>query len=493
MLPLPDTDAIHHVGNHRLYVQLARALALEAWRVIRFGLSGLGESPARPGEPADVGYGRHALDDVAAVVTAARAQWPGQRMGMLGLCAGGYHALRSAVQGLGLAEVLVVNPLVLHWHEGMTLDAHAPQVQETYCRARWRNARERFLATVSTLVSEARSEGLQLFADPPISRVLQVFRRPAPMRDAVPSTFRLITRSDFDGLVSAVLLTELGLIDDIKFVHPKDMQDGKIAVTHRDITTNLPYVPGVHLAFDHHESETLRNTERAPNHIIHAKAPSAARVVYEYYGGAARFPMVDPSMMTAVDQADSAQYSREDILEPKGWVLLNYLMDARTGLGRFRDFRISNYQLMMELIEYCRTHGIHDILGLPDVKERVALYIEHADKAREQILRCSTVHGNLVVLDLRHEETIWATNRFMIYALFPQCNISIHTLWGLKQQNTVFATGKSILDRSSKTHVGALMLEYGGGGHQAAGTCQIDNNKAESVLRELITRINADG
>ncbi|MCE2657598.1 MAG: exopolyphosphatase [Rubrivivax sp.] len=313
------------------------------------------------------------------------------------------------------------------------------------------------------------------------------------MRDAVPSTFRLITRSDFDGLVCAVLLTELGLIDDIKFVHPKDMQDGKIAVTHRDISTNLPYVPGVHLAFDHHESETLRNTERAANHIIHAKAPSAARVVYDHYGGAARFPMVDPSMMTAVDQADSAQYSRDDILAPKGWVLLNYLMDARTGLGRFRDFRISNYQLMMELIQYCRTHGIHDILGLHDVKERVALYQEHSEKAREQILRCSTVHGNLVVLDLRREETIWATNRFMIYALFPQCNISIHTLWGLKQQNTVFATGKSILDRSSKTHVGALMLEYGGGGHQAAGTCQIDNDKAESVLRELITRINADG
>ncbi len=304
---------------------------------------------------------------------------------------------------------------------------------------------------------------------------------------------RLITRSDFDGLVCAVLLKELGLIDDIKFVHPKDMQDGKIEVTDRDITTNLPYVPGVHMAFDHHASETLRNTERQANHVIDPKAPSAARVVYDHFGGAKTFPNIDPQMMAAVDQADSAQYSREDILNPTGWTLLNYLMDARTGLGRFRTFRISNYALMMELIEICRTHGINDILGLADVQERVQVYMDHAERAKEQIQRCATVHGNLVVLDLRGEETIWATNRFMIYALFPQCNISIHQMWGLQKQNTVFATGKSILDRGSKTDVGTLMLQYGGGGHIAAGTCQIDNDRADAVLAELIQRINQDG
>ncbi len=305
--------------------------------------------------------------------------------------------------------------------------------------------------------------------------------------------FRLITRSDFDGLVCAVLLNELKLIDDIKFVHPKDMQDGKIAVTSRDITTNLPYVPGVHLAFDHHASETLRNPGERADHIIHPDAPSAARVVFDHYGGAATFPNIAPDMMDAVDKADSAQFSRDEILEPTGWVLLNYLMDARTGLGRFREFRISNYTLMMDLISYCADHGIRDILGLADVKERIELYVDHAERAKEQILRCSTVHGNLVVLDLRGEETIFAANRFMIYALFPQTNISIHQMWGLQKQNTVFATGKSILDRGSRTDVGALMLEYGGGGHHAAGTCQVENDEAARVLRELITRINADG
>lgn len=303
--------------------------------------------------------------------------------------------------------------------------------------------------------------------------------------------YRLVTRSDFDGLVCAVLLQDMDMLDGIMFVHPKDVQDGKVEITENDITTNLPYAPRAHLAFDHHLSETLRLPGARPeNYIIDPQAPSAARVVYEYFGGRERFVGIPQEMMRAVDQADSARYSREDILNPQGWTLLNYIMDPRTGLGRFRQFRISNYDLMMELIGYCRTNLIEDILQLPDVKERVDLYLEHQDKAVEQIKRCSTIHGKLVVLDLRNEDTIWCTNRFMIYALFPQCTISVHVLWGLKKQNTVFAVGKSILDRSSPVNVGEVMLARGGGGHMAAGTCQVPNEQAETVLKELIPALN---
>jgi len=305
--------------------------------------------------------------------------------------------------------------------------------------------------------------------------------------------FRLITRSDFDGLVCAVLLNELDLIDDIKFVHPKDMQDGLVAVTNRDITTNLPYVPSAHLAFDHHLSETMRIAGDRPNHIIHADAPSAARVVYNHYGGKTAFPRVSDEMMDAVDKADSAQFTLDEINNPKGWVLLNYVMDARTGLGRFRNFRISNYALMMDLIDYCRDHTIEQILALPDVAERVELYNDHAPKAKDQIKRCAKIHSNLIVLDLRNEETIFATNRFMLYGMYPSANISIHCMWGPEKQKTVFATGKSIVNRSSKTNVGELMLQHGGGGHMNAGTCQVENSAAEGVLKDLITRINADG
>lgn len=311
---------------------------------------------------------------------------------------------------------------------------------------------------------------------------------------SVETKFRLVTRSDFDGLVCAVLLKELGLIDEIKFVHPKDMQDGIIEITPNDITTNLPYVSGCHIAFDHHESEVTRNASNGTvNHIIDPKAPSAARVVYDYYGGSDVFPKAWDDMMVAVDKADAAQFSRDEILNPTGWVLLNFIMDSRTGLGRFREFRISNYHLMMELIDYCRDHTIEEIIALPDVHERVELYYKHQQQFQAQLKECTTVYGNLALLDLREQSTIYAGNRFIIYALFEQCNISMHVMWGVKQRNTVFAIGKSILDRGSKTNVGELCLQFGGGGHQAAGTCQVTTGKAESTKASLIEQINADG
>jgi nanoRNase/pAp phosphatase (c-di-AMP/oligoRNAs hydrolase) len=302
--------------------------------------------------------------------------------------------------------------------------------------------------------------------------------------------FRLVTRSDFDGLVCAVLLKKVGIIEDIQFVHPKDMQDGKIAISAHDITTNLPFVEGVHLAFDHHLSETIRNAGERSDHIIDPEAPSAARVVYQYYGGEKTFPAEWNEMMDAVDKGDSAQYHIGEILKPSGWSLMNFIMDARTGLGRFREFRISNYQLMMELIEKCISLSIDEIIALPDVQERVQLFLEQANLAKQQIQRCSTVHGDLVVLDLRDEETIFAVNRFMIYALYPSCNISIHVMWGLKKQNTVFAIGKSIVNRSSTVNIGELCLSYGGGGHQNAGTCQVANEVANETLNEITEKIH---
>ena len=304
--------------------------------------------------------------------------------------------------------------------------------------------------------------------------------------------YRLITRSDFDGLMSAALLKELDMVDKVEFVHPKDMQDGKIAVTDKDITANLPYVEGVHLAFDHHASELTR-VGGADNFITEPDTPSAARVVWMHYGGAEKFPNVSEQLMAAVDKSDSAQFTRDEILSPEGWVLLSFIMDARTGLGRFHDFRISNRDLMFKLIDLIRTQSLEEILGDEDVLERIELYKRHAAINAEQIERCGTVHKNLLVLDLRKQDEIYAGNRFMPYAVFPQCNISLHVMWGKQKQNVAIACGKSILDRSSKTNVGELMLKHGGGGHVAAGTCQVDADKADDVLKELIEAITADG
>jgi nanoRNase/pAp phosphatase (c-di-AMP/oligoRNAs hydrolase) len=299
--------------------------------------------------------------------------------------------------------------------------------------------------------------------------------------------YRLVTRSDFDGLVCAVLLQVLDMIDEITFVHPKDVQDGVTEITERDILTNLPYAPGAFMVFDHHHSETLRNAGNLSNHVIDPDAPSAARVIYEYYGGAERFPEISQELMRAVDQADSADYALEDILRPEGWTLLNFLMDSRTGLGRFREFRISNYQLMMLLIDAClQLQTVDEILQLPDVAERADLYRDCSAMFIEQLHRVSHTDGDVVVVDLRDEETIHAGNRFMVYALFPQARVSVHIIWGRQKLNTVFACGKSILDRTSPVDIGEVMLRYGGGGHLAAGTCQIPHEDSERVLREII-------
>jgi nanoRNase/pAp phosphatase (c-di-AMP/oligoRNAs hydrolase) len=310
--------------------------------------------------------------------------------------------------------------------------------------------------------------------------------------------YRLVTRSDFDGLVCATLLKALEIIDEILFVHPKDVQDGVVDIDERDICTNLPYDSRAALVFDHHASEmvraqvsgSLQDGRRVANHVIDPLAPSAARVVYDYYGGKARFPQVPDDLMAAVDQADSAQYSVEDILNPTGWTLLNYLMDSRTGLGRFRTFRISNYALMMDLIDICASMPVEDILQLPDVAERVDLYREQADLFVAQLRRVSRVDGQLVVIDYRGEETIHAGNRFTVYALFPQTTVSVHIIPGRANLNTVLAVGKSIVNRSSSFDIGAAMLAHGGGGHGNAGTCQVEHVQAESVLAEIADAVN---
>jgi nanoRNase/pAp phosphatase (c-di-AMP/oligoRNAs hydrolase) len=303
---------------------------------------------------------------------------------------------------------------------------------------------------------------------------------------------RLVTRSDFDGLVCAMILKELNLIDEIKFVHPKDVQDGKIELSENDITTNLPFDPRVGLSFDHRESEMARtkalNTK--DKLIIDPNGKSAARVVYEYYGGEKVLQKISKELMEAVDKGDSADFTKDEILNPTRWSLLNFIMDARTGHGRFHDFRISNYDLMMELVDYCPNHTIEEILRLPDVKERVDLYFEQAKLFEAQLRRIVKVHDKVILIDLRNEDVIYAGTRFFVYALYPECEISIHVAWGFKKQNTAVMIGKSIINRNSDFDIGMLCLSYGGGGHKNGGTCQLDNDKVDLELPKIIEKIN---
>jgi nanoRNase/pAp phosphatase (c-di-AMP/oligoRNAs hydrolase) len=303
---------------------------------------------------------------------------------------------------------------------------------------------------------------------------------------------RLVTRSDFDGIACAMMLKELGMIDEIKFVHPKDVQDGKVELTENDITTNLPFDPRVGMCFDHHESELdrLKAIETGSKLIIDENARSAARVLYDYYGGAKTFKRVSEDLMTAVDKGDSADFTLEEILHPTGWTMLHFIMDPRTGLGRFHDFRISNYSLMLELPDICLNHTIDEILELPDVKERVDLYFEQEKLFEDQMHRLVQMNGKVAVIDLRNEEVIHAGNRFLIYALYPEIEVTIHVAWGFKKQNTALMVGKSIINKGNKADIGEICLSYGGGGHFNAGTCQVENDKADEILKDIIDQIN---
>ncbi len=295
---------------------------------------------------------------------------------------------------------------------------------------------------------------------------------------------RLLTRSDFDGLICAVLLKQVERIDKVEFVHPKDLQDGKVPVAADDVLANVPYVPGCGLWFDHHSTEVERIVGRVPFKGDCRLAPSAARVIFDHYGGAARFPGTE-DMMAGVDRADSAQFTLDQILRPTGWDLLSFVMDARTGLGRFRDYRISNYQLMFDLIERCAHLPIADILQLPDVRQRVSRYFEQDVPFRAMLKQQSHTAGQVVVTDLRGVDPIFCGNRFLVYALHPQQNCSVWVVNGRANLNVSFACGHSIINRTCGVDVGGLMRRFGGGGHRVAGTCQVSHDEAPRALAAL--------
>jgi len=306
---------------------------------------------------------------------------------------------------------------------------------------------------------------------------------------------RLLTRSDYDGLVCAALLYEVNVIDDIKFVHPKDIQDGVVEVTANDVLANVPYAKGCGMWFDHHSSEEERRKimEEFKVEGAFAHEPSCARVIYDYYG-AEHFTYFDESgLMDSVDKCDSGQFTNDDILNPTGWVLLNFIMDPRTGLARYHDYRIPNYQLMLDLIQYVRNHTVEEVLELPDVKARVDRYFAQEAEYEAMLKENSVVDGNVLVIDLHNVEEIKTGNRFKEYVLFPEQNISVRIIWGFKKQNMVMTCGHSVFNRTSKTDVGQLMLKYNGGGHKYVGTCQIDTDKWEQSRDEIIAAMKADG
>lgn len=307
------------------------------------------------------------------------------------------------------------------------------------------------------------------------------------MFNAEKKKYRLVTKSDLDGFVCAVLLKHLGMIGSIKFAHPRDVENGNVQITDNDILAGLPYKEGAHMVFDNYPGTEKKVRKKKTNLVCDSSALSNARVIYKHFGGGKKFPQIPEEMMETVDKGYSAKFTKDEILYPSSWELLNYLMDQRTGLERFKKFKISHYELIQKLINY-KYHSILEILSLPDVEERVDSYFSCMDKAKTQILRNATVYYNLVVIDMRKEKIIYPGNRFIIYALFPECNVSLQVTED-SNNNTVFSAGKSIIDRSYRANIGKMLSKYSGGGHANAGTCQVSNGRANEVLGELINKL----
>lgn len=299
---------------------------------------------------------------------------------------------------------------------------------------------------------------------------------------------RLVTRSDFDGLVCGALLLEAGIIDSWKFAHPKDLQDGLVEVNENDCLANVPYVEGCGLWFDHHSSEHERLALEGKYKGESRITPSCARIIYEYYGGEQRFPQFG-EMMEAVDKVDSGNLTIDEVMNPKGWILVGFLMDPRTGLGRWRQFTIPNYRLMEVLMEACRTKSTEEILNLSDVKERIEVYMEQTEKFKEMVKKYTRVDGNVIISDLRGVDPIYTGNRFMIYSMYPEQNVSAWIVSGRGGQGCSAAVGYSILNRTCEVNVGSLMLKYNGGGHKKVGTCQFTDDTMETELPKMLAEL----
>jgi hypothetical protein len=300
---------------------------------------------------------------------------------------------------------------------------------------------------------------------------------------------RLLTRSDFDGICCAVLLKEIGLISEMVYAHPKDLQDGKIAVGKEDILANVPFVPGCGLWFDHHSSEQERLSLQGKYEGRSVEAPSAARVICDYYGPEKFKRLAD--MLSSVDKVDAAQLTEQEILNPLGWILLGFICDPRTGLGYHKEYRISNLAFMNNMVDHIRTKSIDEILNLPDTQERIRLYRENDRKARTFLNERTRIDGPVIITDARGASEIPPSNRFLIYSLYPQANISIRLIDGKGKEFVAISVGYSILNRTATLNVGSLMLKYNGGGHKAVGTCQVPYDKADKVLNEVVAACKA--
>ncbi|HVA33461.1 MAG TPA: exopolyphosphatase [Candidatus Baltobacteraceae bacterium] len=294
---------------------------------------------------------------------------------------------------------------------------------------------------------------------------------------------RLVTRADLDGLTSAILLQEVVPVERVEFAHPKDVQDGKFPIDQNDILANLPYDSRAALWFDHHLSQVDEGTRGGIKGKFEL-APSAARVIADHYKSP-RFERY-ADLLSATDKLDAAALTRDDIVNPQGWVLVGYTLDPRSGLGAFKDY-------FRRLMALAKTKSIDEILADPEVKAHVDRLRRETEEFKRSLLETSKQNGKVVVTDVRGRKNLPSGNRFLIYDLYPDANVSVRVADGHDGTYVAIQVGRSILNRGCKTNVGALMAKFGGGGHEGAGTCQPRVEDVDRVLGEILEALERNG
>lgn len=304
---------------------------------------------------------------------------------------------------------------------------------------------------------------------------------------------RLLTRSDFDGLVCAAILKELRIVNEIYYVHPKDVQDNKIKTTKNDVIANLPYVKGCRMWFDHHSSEIERLKLKGKIDGAIEPVDSAARVVFNYFKARKPYSQLVEKfekLVKIADIVDSAKFTKTDIINPQGWTMLAFITDPHSNFGKKHTFRISNLQLLKTLPDLLCNNTADEILAMPDFTERVEAYKKDIKEYKKILLENTKVAGDAVVIDFRGMEHIPIGNRFLEYVLYPEQNISIRAVDGKNQQFVTISIGHSIINRTSDVDVGHLTLGYGGGGHKRAGACQVSYEDADKIIQKMLQVIN---
>lgn len=294
---------------------------------------------------------------------------------------------------------------------------------------------------------------------------------------------RLVTRGDLDGLACAVIITSQQEIGKIVLIHPQDITDRRVEIGPSDILANVPYHPGCAKWFDHHLQTENNPKPPAKFEGAYGLAPSAARLVYDYYGAAARMPQLE-ELVRETDRFDSARLTREDIENPRGHILLGYTIDGRSGFGDFEAY----FHLLAGLL---KSGPIGEVLRHPEVRKRCEQLRSDDKKFRAALLAHSRLDDNVVITDFRKMKQIPRGNRFLVYTLFPDASASVRLHWGPGRRFVVAAVAHSILNRACETNIGELVSRYGGGGHRGAGTTPLPPERVEAAVEEIVAALKA--